>query len=167
MDADLPNFGCFHTVTALRSLPSYMLTPIFVVSQRDRSQEAQTAGATVFLLKPVRNGQMEVAVGKHVRPLVRKAARRTLQGPCTVATEDALICGQIHDVSVTGVQVQLPSPVPKGRMVQLGFAVPCPERPLFVRCDARVVRQAQDGYGLAFRALDAASRDALAAYSKH
>jgi CheY-like chemotaxis protein len=167
LDADLPNFGAFHAVTALRSWPSHMLTPVFVVSQRDRRQDARASGASAFLLKPVRPDLMEEAVGKYVRPLVRKAARRPLRGPCTVATDEALISGQVHDVSVTGAQVWLPNPLPRGRMVQLGFVVPRPQRPIFVRCDARVVREDRNGYGLAFRALDAESRAALAAYSQH
>jgi CheY-like chemotaxis protein len=165
-DADLPGFPALHAVKTLRRFTGYMLTPIFVVSERDWSAEARAAGATVFLKKPVDLVELEEAVSKFVKPAVRKAPRKGLRSPCVVTKGGLKIEGRLCDVSLSGAQVALAERLPVGSMIHLGFAVILQKSPHIIKCNARVVREVPGGYGLAFCQLDPSSRSLLNAYSK-
>jgi CheY-like chemotaxis protein len=166
LDADTPAFAALHAVRSLRRFSNFMLTPIFVVSERDWSNEAKAAGATAFFKKPIDVTEMEEAVAKHVRPVTRKAPRRGIRGPCVVSKGGVKYEGRICDVSVNGAQVSVNGQLPLGAMVHLGFAVVIQKNPHIIKCNARVVREVPGGYGLAFCALDVSSRSLLVAYSK-
>jgi DNA-binding response OmpR family regulator len=166
IDADTPDFPAMHTIRALRRLPSFMLAPIFVLSSRDWSAEARAAGATLFLQKPVEPHALDEAIGKHVKPVVRKAPRKGLKGPCVVSKGGVKMEGRVCDVSVSGAQVSLQGKLPIGAMVRLGFALVVQRNPHVIHCNARVVREVPGGYGLAFLQLDVQSRSMLMAYLK-
>lgn len=166
VDADVPGFPVLHFLRTLRRFSAYMLTPIFVVSERDWSDEARAAGATVFLRKPVSEAELEEAVSKFVRPSVRKAPRKGLRSPCVVTKGGLKIEGRLCDVSLSGAQVALAERLPVGSMIHLGFAVVLQRNPHIIKCNARVVREIPGGYGLAFCQLDPSSRSLLNAYSK-
>jgi len=167
LDADTPDFPAMHTVRALRRLPSFMLVPIFVISDRDWSAEARVAGATHFLKKPVETRELEEAVGKYVKPVVRKAQRKGLKGPCVISKGGVKMEGRVCDVSVGGAQVSLQDKLPLGAMVRLGFALVLQRNPHVIHCNARVVREVAGGYGLAFLQMDVQSRSLLTAYLKN
>jgi CheY-like chemotaxis protein len=167
LDADTPAFAALHAVRSLRRFSNFMLVPIFVLSERDWAKEAKAAGATAFFKKPIEVTEMEDAVAKHVRPVVRKALRRGIRGPCVVSKGGVKYEGRICDVSVNGAQVLITGKLPLGAMVHLGFAVVIQKNPHIIKCNARVVREVPGGYGLAFCALDVSSRSLLVAYSKN
>jgi CheY-like chemotaxis protein len=166
LDADLEGFQAFQTVKTLRTFSAFMLLPIFVFSSKDRSQEAQAAGATQFLAKPVQIKDLEEALARHVKPLQRKAPRKSLKGPCVVTKGGLKLEARIADVSVGGAQVEVANPIPLGAMVQVGFALMIQSVPQVVRINARVVRQVPGGYGVAFSALDQQTRSLIAAYAR-
>lgn len=166
LDADLPCFHAFQAVKALRGFQAFMLLPIFVVSGVDRTEEARAAGATQFFKKPVDEREMEEALARHVRPVLRKAPRKGLKGPCVVSKGGVKLEGRISDVSILGAQVSVADRLPLGAMVQLGFALLMMRTPHVIRVNARVVRQVPGGYGLAFSALDQQTRGLIAAYAK-
>ncbi len=166
LDADLPGFHAFKAVKALRNFQAFMLTPIFVASGADRTEEARVAGATQFFRKPVEGKELEEALARHVKPVLRKAPRKILKGPCVVSKGGLKIEGRISDVSILGAQVSLANKLPLGAMVQLGFALLMMRTPHVIRVNARVVREIPGGYGLAFSALDQETRSLIAAYAK-
>ena len=166
LDADLPGFPALHAIKTLRRFTGYMLTPVFVVSERDWSAEAKAAGATAFLRKPVNELELEEAVSKYVKPAVRKAPRKGLRSPCVVTKGGLKIEGRLCDVSLSGAQVALTERLPVGSMIHLGFAVVLQKNPHIIKCNARVVREVPGGYGLAFCQLDPSSRSLLNAYAK-
>ena len=166
LDADLPGFFPLPAVKALRRLPSFMLTPIFVCSEIDREEEAKSAGVTQFLKKPVSEVALDEALARHVKPILRKAPRKGLKGPCIVSKGGVKLEGRISDVSILGAQVSVKDRLAVGAMVQLGFAIMMQKTPHVMRVNARVVREIPGGYGLAFSALDQEMRSLISAYAK-
>jgi len=166
LDADLPGFHAFQAVKALRGFQAFMLLPIFIVSGLDRAEEAKVAGATQFFKKPVDGREMEEALARHIKPVLRKAPRKGLKGPCVVSKGGLKLEGRISDVSILGAQVSVADKLPLGAMVQLGFALLMMRTPHVIRVNARVVREVPGGYGLAFSALDQQTRGLIAAYAK-
>lgn len=166
LDADLPGFHAFQVVKGLRGFQAFMLVPIFVVSGLDRAEEARAAGATQFFKKPVDGREMEEALARYVKPVLRKAQRKSLKGPCVVSKGGLKLEGRISDVSILGAQVSVTNKLPLGAMVQLGFALLLMKTPRVIRVNARVVREVPGGYGLAFSALDQETRSLIAAYAR-
>lgn len=166
LDADLPEYDPFQTIRTLRRFQSFMLTPIFVCASPDGAEQARLAGATLFLRKPVPMKDMEEALARHVKPVLRKAPRKSLRGPCVVSKGGRKLEGRISDVSVLGAQVTMNDKIPLGTLVQLGFALMVQHSPHVIRVNARVVREVPGGYGLAFSALDQEARSLISAYAK-
>ncbi len=166
LDADMARFQPFLAIKALRRFSAFMLLPIFVVSEVDRAEDARTAGATRFFRKPVQEKDLEDALARYVKPVLRKAPRKGLRGPCVVSKGGLKYEGRISDVSILGAQVVVSDRIPVGTMIQLGFALIMQKTPHVIRVNARVVREVPGGYGLAFSALDQQARGLIAAFAK-
>ena len=166
LDADQTGYQPFLAVRTLRRFNGFMLLPIFVFSEADRSEDARAAGATQFFRKPPLEKDLEEALARYVKPILRKATRKGLKGPCVVSKGGVKFEGRISDVSVFGAQVVVSDRLPVGAMVQLGFAVVMQKVPHVIRVNARVVREVPGGYGFSFSALDQQTRSIISAYAR-
>lgn len=166
LDGDLSGFHALHVMRTLRKFQAYMLTPIFFFSSADRAEEARSSGATCSFRKPVAGKDLEEALLRHVKPIVRKAPRKGLKGPCVVTKGGLKLEGRITDISILGAQVVVMDKLPIGALVQLAFALILQKTPHVIRVQGRVVREVPGGYGLAFSALDQQARSLITAYAK-
>jgi DNA-binding response OmpR family regulator len=165
MDADLPRYSAFNVAQTLRRFSQFQELPIYILSSKDRENDAELAGASIFLAKPVDTAALDAALAKHITSKLRKAARKQIKSPCVVSTGGKKLEGRVLDVSVNGVRVALKESMSPGMLVRLGFAVLLGRDTHIVHCTARIVRRIPEGYGMAFCSLDPKSRGLLHMYA--
>jgi DNA-binding response OmpR family regulator len=189
LDLDLPAVIGLETVAALRRQEEMRTLPILVVSGADHRLAAHQAGATLHIPKPVTPDNFidalkwclqtasegsaaaaaPVSEGAH-KPKPgeesRKAIRKPLETACIVSTAGQKLKGMLKDISLTGARISLSANLEDDDLITLIIGVPGTIPLKVVQFKARVVRQAGEGYGLAFRQMDPDTRAFVMGYTQ-
>jgi hypothetical protein len=106
------------------------------------------------------------APGGAQEPPERKNLRKTLETPCMIGTPGKKLKGTLLDISLSGARVVVEPAFTVGSQVGFSFTIPGTFPPKFVHFKARIVRQTEDGYAIAFWEMDPLTRSYIGALIK-
>lgn len=187
VDLDTPGVAGLEALNGLRSQSDLETMPVLLISSTPLEVELDASGRTVALVKPVAPEAWKEAIRqalaiplyheapkpRPVQPLPeegssadRKGLRKACETPCTVGTPGKRMKGTLVDISMSGARVMVEPVFTLGTMVNFSFAIPGSFPPKFVHFKARIVRQTEDGYAIAFWEMDPLTRSYIGALIK-
>jgi len=185
VDLDLESVIGLDFIRTFKTQGGFEGLPVFVVSSADRRMEAYDARAAVCLTKPVSAAQFlealkafcvpaahpeaqqaGVPAPRFEGPDARRAIRKPLQTACIVSGPGQKLKGLLKDISLSGAQIELNGKLEQGDLITLIIGVPGTVPLKVVQFQARVVRETEGGYGLAFRQMDPDTRTFVQAYTQ-
>ena len=187
VDLDSPGVTGLEALNGLRSQSDLETMPVLLVSFKALEAELDATGRTVALVKPVAPEDWREAIRQALaiplfheapkpRPVqpppeetsdaTRKVPRKLCDTPCTVGTPGKRMKGTLVDISMSGARVTVEPAFALGTMVNFSFVIPGTFPPKFVHFKARVVRQTEDGYAIAFWEMDPLTRSHIGALIK-
>lgn len=169
----LPDMALAELVGRIRSSPGLRAVSILVLipaaEPEEVEAEARAAGANVILRRPLQQQRVEASVARLLAVPRRIEARVPVLGQVigrSKASDAGRFSGLSRNISINGMLLASPAPLPERPEVELEFALP--NRARFLRALGRVVREAKEvawpyrGYGVEFLFTPPDSLEAIA-----
>jgi uncharacterized protein (TIGR02266 family) len=156
----------------LKADPGSRAMPVLMMSgggRKDESQRCAEAGGDEFLVKPVRQAELLLAVSRHLHARLRNL-RVAVRTPVVVETGGVQSTVQAVDLSLGGMFVETTQLLHPGTEVLLDFTVPPPAAtPVLIRGEvawlndarAKIKRDLPVGMGLQFTKMTPEAQSAL------
>jgi uncharacterized protein (TIGR02266 family) len=145
--------------------------PVLMMSGGGRKDEAKRcaeAGADEFLVKPLRQAELLLAMSRHLHARL-KTVRPTVRVPVVVESGGEIRPGASVDLSLGGMFVETSHLLPPGTEVLLEFTLPGTQMPVLVRAEvawlneakAKIKKNLPVGMGLQFTKVTPEAQSAL------
>lgn len=187
IDLDLPGVIGLETMRAMRMQPDLAGLPILALSAADLQAQVAEVGGNCHVTKPASPPQfrramevclncLRVGLPEATQPVesrpeeqaaieARRTPRKALETACVISFGGKKVKAMLKDISLSGAHVSLAERVPLHSMMTLTVGVPGTIPFKIVQFKARVVREAADGCGIAFREMDPDTRTFILAYT--
>jgi CheY-like chemotaxis protein len=127
LDLEMPEMDGAAACAAMRQAPALAQTPIIIMSARGDAatrDRCLRAGCTEFVVKPEKPDELLGLVARVLAVRKRGAERITVVFDVNGQAGSRQVIGRAHDLSVTGMLLETPAPLPAGAVLTLDFYLP-------------------------------------------